>query len=133
MQPRLPNTPYEGFEVLYGNNQRILDTFLPSILMSFSAQDIGLVRLAMNNGKLFSCKDSIHVAVNSRSDAVLGIAVLVVPPGPVSFQISQQMIPRGLELRAIEPHANQPDPEGEQLIVADGFPHDRTALVDSLS
>ena len=60
------------------------------------------------------------------------IAVLVVPPGPVSFQIGQQMIPRGLELRTIEPHANQPDPEGEQLVVADGFAHDGAALVDGL-
>ena len=60
------------------------------------------------------------------------IAVLVVPPGPVSFQISQQVIPCCLEFRAIEPHANQPDPEGEQLIVADGFPHDGAALVDGL-
>ena len=61
------------------------------------------------------------------------IAVLVISPTAIPLQISQQMIPCGLELRAIEPHANQPDSEGEQLIVADGFSHDRTALVDSLS
>ena len=61
------------------------------------------------------------------------IAVLVVPPGSISLQISQQMIPRGLELRAIEPHADQPDPEGKQLVVADGFAHDGAALVDGLS
>ena len=58
--------------------------------------------------------------------------VLVVPPGPVSFQIGQQMIPRGLELRAIEPHVHQPDPEGEQLVIADHFPHDGAPLIDGL-
>ena len=60
------------------------------------------------------------------------IAVLVISPTAIPLQICQQMIPCGLELRAVESHANQPDPEGEQLVVADCFSHDGAALVDGL-
>ena len=60
------------------------------------------------------------------------IAVLVISPTAISLQISQQMIPCGFKLRTIEPHANQPDTEGEQFVVADRFPHDGAALVDGL-
>ena len=37
-----------------------------------------------------------------------------------------------LKLRPIEAQAHQPDTEGEQLIVAVGFPHDGAALGDGL-
>ena len=55
---------------------------------------IGLIRLTMNNSKLLACKDSIHVAVNSRSDAGLGI-LWVLP-----FRVHEMGLPPELEAQA---------------------------------
>ncbi len=60
------------------------------------------------------------------------IAVLIVAPRPVPTQICQQQVTGLLELIAVKTQANQPDPEGEQLVVAAGFLHDGTPLDNGL-
>ena len=60
------------------------------------------------------------------------IAVLIETPRTVTVQICQQVVTGMLEFLAVESQPHQPDPEGEQFIVAVGLAHDRAALGDSL-